>query len=271
MGLFEGKKGLIFGIANDRSIAWAITQQLHAEGAEMGFTHLPDSDPARPKAEKRLRKLVDPIGAKLVLPCDAQKDEDLDAVFAETKKTFGKLDFVLHSMAYAPIDELKGRVTDVSREGFRLSMDVSAYTLIAIANRAEKLMTGGGSILAMTYLGGETVIPGYNLMGICKATLDSAMTYLAHELGPKNIRVNALSAGPLRTLAASAVGEFDQMQKLYETFSPLRRNVTHEEVGGTGMFLLSDKCSAVTGEVFHVDGGYHIMGAPPHDIQEASA
>ena len=270
MGMFEGKKGLIFGIANDRSIAWAITQFLAEEGAEMGFTHLPDADPERPKAEKRLRKLVDPIGAKMVVPCDASKDEDLDAVFAEAEKTFGKLDFVLHSMAYAPIDELKGRVTDVSRDGFKLSMDISAYTLIAIANRAEKLMTDGGSILAMTYLGGETVIPGYNLMGICKAALESSMTYLANELGPNNVRVNALSAGPLRTLAASAVGEFDQMQKLYMGFSPLRRNVTHEEVGKTGAFLLSDVCSGVTGEIFHVDGGYHIMGAPPHDVQESA-
>ncbi len=267
MRLFEGKKGLIFGIANDRSIAWAIAQELAAQGAEMGFTHLPDPDPERPKAEKRLRKLVDPIGAKLVMPCDAQKDADLDAVFAEAERVFGKLDFVLHSMAYAPIDELKGRVTDVSREGFKLSIDISAYTLIALARRAEKLMTDGGSILTMTYLGGETVIPGYNLMGICKAALESSMNYLAHELGPKNIRVNALSAGPLRTLAASAVGEFDQMQKLYMSFSPLRRNVTHEEVGRTGMFLLSDVCSGVTGETFHVDGGYHIMGAPPHDVQ----
>jgi enoyl-[acyl-carrier protein] reductase I len=269
MGMFEGKKGLIFGIANDRSIAWAITQQLASEGAEMGFTHLPDADPERPKAEKRLRKLVDTIDAKLVMPCDASKDEDLDAVFAEAGKTFGKLDFVLHSMAFAPVDELKGRVTDVSRDAFKLSMDISAYTLIALAKRAEPLMTDGGSILAMTYLGGETVIPGYNLMGICKATLESSMAYLANELGPKNIRVNALSAGPLRTLAASAVGEFDQMQKLYMAFSPLRRNVTHEEVGKTGAFLLSDVCSGVTGEIFHVDGGYHIMGAPPHDFQAA--
>lgn len=269
MRLFEGKKGLIFGIANDRSIAWAITQELHAQGAELGFTHLPDPDPERPKAEKRLRKLVDPLNPKLVMPCDAQKDEDLDAVFTEAGNSMGKLDFVLHSMAYAPIDELKGRVTDVSRKGFAMSMDISAYTLIAIARRAEKLMPGGGSILTMTYLGGETVIPGYNLMGICKATLESAMTYLAHELGPENIRVNALSAGPLRTLAASAVGEFDQMQKLYSAFSPLRRNITHEEVGKAGMFLLSDMASGVTGETFHVDGGYHIMGAPPHDLQDA--
>jgi enoyl-[acyl-carrier protein] reductase I len=271
MGFFAGKKGLIFGIANDRSIAWAITEQLHAQGAEMGFTHLPDADPERPKAEKRLRKLVDPLNPKLVAPCDATRDSDLDAVFAQAKEAMGNIDFVLHSMAYAPIDELKGRVTDVSREGFKLSMDISAYTLIALARRAEALMPNGGSILTMTYLGGETVIPGYNLMGICKAALESSMTYLAHELGPKNIRVNALSAGPLRTLAASAVGEFDQMQKLYQAFSPLRRNVTHEEVGRTGMFLLSDMCSAVTGEIFHVDGGYHIMGAPPHDVQAENA
>ncbi|VAX38059.1 Enoyl-[acyl-carrier-protein] reductase [NADH] [hydrothermal vent metagenome] len=265
MGLFTGKKGLIFGIANDRSIAWAITKELHKEGAEIGFTHLPDRDPERRKAEKKLRKLVDPLDAKLVMPCDASQDEDLDAVFKAAEETFGKIDFVLHSMAFAPIEELKCPVYEVSRAGWNLSMEISAYSLIAIAGRAQKIMNPGGSILAMTYLGGEKVIPGYNLMGVCKAALESSLEYLAHELGPKGIRVNAVSAGPVKTLAASAVGEFSRMMKLYETFSPLRRNIKAEEVGKSGMFLLSDMASGITGENLHVDCGYHIMGGPPLD------
>lgn len=265
MGLFTGKKGLVFGIANDRSIAWAITKELHKEGAEIGFTHLPDRDPERRKAEKKLRKLVDPLDAKLVMPCDASQDEDLDAVFKAAEETFGKIDFVLHSMAFAPIEELKCPVYEVSRAGWNLSMEISAYSLIAIAGRAQKIMNPGGSILAMTYLGGEKVIPGYNLMGVCKAALESSLEYLAHELGPKGIRVNAVSAGPVKTLAASAVGEFSRMMKLYETFSPLRRNIKAEEVGKSGMFLLSDMASGITGENLHVDCGYHIMGGPPLD------
>jgi enoyl-[acyl-carrier protein] reductase I len=266
MGLFTGKKGLVFGIANDRSIAWAITQQLAEQGAEMGFTHLPDKDPERPKAENRLRKLVEPIGAKLVCPCDVSDDASLDDVFKRAESTFGKLDFVLHSIAFAPIEELKRPTVQVSRDGFKLAMEISAYSLLDISHRASKLMTDGGSILTLTYLGGEKVIPGYNLMGVCKAALESSMEYAAAELGPANIRVNALSAGPLRTLAASAVGDFQSMVKLYETFSPMRRNITHEEVGKTGMFLLSDLAGGITGETVHVDCGYHIMGAPPEEF-----
>ena len=267
MGAFTGKKGLVFGIANDRSIAWAITKALAEQGAEMGFTHLPDRDPERRKAERKLRKLVEPIGAKLVMPCDVSNDEHLDAVFAAAKETFGTLDFLVHSIAYAPIAELKGPVYAVSRDGFQLSMEISAYSLIAMAGRAKELMTDGGSILTMTYLGGEKVIPGYNLMGICKATLDSALEYLAHELGSHRIRVNAISAGPVKTLAASAVGDFNKMMKLYETFSPLRRNITPGEVGKAAAFLLSDAASGITGETLHVDSGYHIMGAPPDSAQ----
>jgi len=270
MGAFEGKKGLVFGIANDRSIAWAITQALAEEGAAMGFTHLPDKDPERPKAEKKLRKLVEPLGAKLVMPCDVTNDEHLDAVFAAAKETFGTLDFLVHSIAYSPIDDLKGPVHAVSREGFRLSMDISAYSLLALSGRAQELMTDGGSILAMTYLGGEKVIPGYNIMGVCKAALESTLEYLAHELGQKNIRVNAVSAGPLKTLAASAVGDFNQMVKLYETFSPLRRNISPEDVGKAAAFLLSDAAQGITGETLHVDSGYHIMGAPPLEAYETS-
>jgi enoyl-[acyl-carrier protein] reductase I len=265
MGLFTGKKGLVFGIANDRSIAWAITQKLAEQGAEMGFTHLPDKDPERPKGEVKLRKLVEPLGAKLVLPCNVQDESHLDNVFAKAKEVMGEIDFVIHSIAYAPTEELKGPVYNVTRDGFKLSMEISCYSLISLANRAKDIMKPGGSMLTLTYLGGEKVIPGYNIMGICKAALESTVEYLANEMGPLGFRINALSAGPVKTLSASAVGEFDQMMKLYSSFSPLRRNITPEEVGNIGMVLLSDLSSGITGENVHVDAGYHIMGAPPHD------
>ena len=266
MGLFDGKQGLVFGIANDHSIAWAITQKLQTEGATMGFTHLPDKDPERPRMERRLRKLVEPF-AKIIMPCDVQKDDDLDKVFAQAKETFGQIDFVLHSVAYAPIDDLKGPVHAVSRDGFKTSMEISVYSLMAIAHRAKEILKPGGSILTLTYLGGEKVIPGYNVMGLCKAALESATEYLAHEFGPSDIRVNALSAGPLKTLSSSAVGDFDTMLSLYSQMAPLRRNVTQEEVGQCGMFLLSEMSRGITGETLHVDSGYHIMGAPPAELQ----
>ena len=267
MGLFTGKKGLVFGIANDHSIAWAITEKLHAEGAEMGFTHLPDKDPARARMEHRVRKLVEPLGAKLITPCDVQKDDDIDRVFAMAKEIYGPLDFVLHSVAYAPLEDLKGPTFNCSRAGFATSMDISVYSLLAITRRAKEALAPGGSILTLTYLGGEKVIPGYNIMGVCKAALESLVTYLAHELGPAGLRVNGLSAGPIKTLSSSAVGDFDVMLKLYEAMAPLRRNVLVEEVGKSGMYLLSDLASGVTGEVLHVDSGYHIMGAPPADAK----
>ncbi len=267
MGRMDGKKGLIFGIANERSIAAAISSACHAEGAKMAFTHLPDADPARPKAANRLKQVVGGWAPAFLAPCDIQNEEQVDAVFAEAKEKLGTIDFVLHSMAYAPIEDLKCPVHMASRKGFSLSMEVSAYSLISLARRAKDLMPNGGSILAMTYLGGETVIPGYNLMGLCKAALESSVKYLASELGPSNIRVNAISAGPMRTLAASAVGDFQAMQKLYDTFSPLRRNVTFEEIGQTGLFLFSDGASGITGENLHVDAGYHVMGAPPESAQ----
>jgi enoyl-[acyl-carrier protein] reductase I len=269
MGLFTGKKGVIFGIANDHSIAWAITQQLAQEGAVMGFTHLPDKDPARPKNENKVRKLVEPLGAKFVLPCDVTSDADLDKTFQSIQAEFGTIDFMLHSIAFAPPADLTGPVYAVSREGFKQAMDISAYSLIAMTGRAKPLLNLGGSVLTLTYLGGETVIPGYNLMGLCKAALESAVTYLASEVGPSGIRVNALSAGPVRTISASGVGDFKKMLTLYETFSPLRRNITEEEVGKVGMFLLSDLASGVTGETLHVDSGYHVMGGPPLDAIKA--
>lgn len=270
MGIFDGKKGLVFGIANDHSIAWAITQQLQEQGAEIGFTHLPDKDPERPRMERRLRKLVEPF-AKMIMPCDVQNEDDIDAVFAAAKETFGEIDFVLHSIAYAPMEDLKGPVYDVSRDGFKLSMEISVYSLISLTQRARKILKPGGSILTLTYLGGEKVIPGYNVMGICKSALESSVEYLASELGPAGLRVNALSAGPLKTLSSSAVGDFDKMMQLYSSFSPQRRNVTPEEVGKTGMFLLSDLASGITGENVHVDAGYHIMGAPPIELQGGEA
>ena len=264
MPLFEGKKGIVFGIANDRSIAWMITKYLHEEGAQMGFTHLPDRDERR-KNEKKVRKLVEPIGAKFVVPCDVTSDDAIDAAFAAGKESLGEIDFVLHSIAFAPPDDLTGPVYNTSREGFKSAMEISAYSLISLARRSRELMPNGGSILTLTYLGGERVIPGYNLMGLCKAALENAVMYLASEMGQDNIRVNALSAGPVRTISAMGVGDFGKMLKLYQTFSPMRRNIDPEEVGKTGMFLLSDLSSGITGETVHVDAGYNIMGAPPPD------
>lgn len=267
MGLVSGKKGLVFGIANDHSIAWAITEQLHQEGAEIGFTHLPDKDPSNPKMERRVRKLVDPLGTKMVAPCNVQDDADLDRTFATAREIYGELDFVVHSVAYAPIEDLKGPVYNVSRDGFKTSMDISVYSLLAIAKRAKDMMPRGGSIVTLTYLGGEKVIPGYNVMGLCKAALESATEYLAHELGPQKIRVNALSAGPIKTLSSSAVKDIDVMFRLYDLMAPLRRNVGVDEVGKTGLYLISDLSSGVTGETLHVDSGYHIMGAPPAEAK----
>ena len=265
MGLFEGKKGIIFGIANDRSIAWAITEQLHSQGAEMGFTHLPDRDERR-KNEKKVNKLTEPIGGKFLVPCDVQNEDHLDAVFATAKETLGNIDFVLHSIAFAPPADLTGPVYNVSRSGFQLGLEISAYSLISLAKRSREILNPGGSLLALTYLGGEKVVPGYNLMGICKAALDSTVGYLASELGSDGFRVNAVSAGPVRTVSAMGVGEFSQMLQLYETFSPLRRNITPDEVGKAAMFLLSDLASGITGEIMHVDAGYNVMGAPPPGV-----
>lgn len=263
MGLMDGKRGLIFGVANDHSIAWAIAEALHREGAVLGFTHLPDKDPSNPKMERRVRKLVEPIGAKMLVPCNVQDDADLDRTFATAREVFGSLDFVVHSIAYAPMEDLKGPVYAVSRDGFKLSMEISAYSLLAITRRARELMPQGGSLLTLTYLGGERVIPGYNLMGLCKAALEACVIYLAHELGPQKIRVNALSAGPIRTLSSSAVKGIDTMLAAYDRMSPLRRNIEPAEVAQTAVYLLSDMSTGVTGETLHVDSGFHVMGAPP--------
>ena len=262
MGLFSGKKGMILGVANDFSIAWAIAQKLLAEGAELGFTHLPGD-----KMERRVRKLADPIGAKLITPCDVQKDDDVARVFDLAQETYGALDFVLHSIAFAPIDDLKCPFVDASREGFKTAMDISVYSLAIVARHAARVMPEGGAIATLTYFGGERVVPGYNMMGVCKAALDAAVKYLAYDLGPKKIRVNGLSAGPVKTLAASAVGDSDKLAGLYEMSSPLERNITREEVGAAGMFLLSDLARGISGEILHVDCGYNVMGSPGRAIE----
>ena len=266
MGLFSGKKGLVMGVVNDFSIAWAIAQKLLAEDAELGFTHLPGE-----KMERRLKKLTDPIGCKFLAPCDVQKDEDVAKAFDDAGKHFGSIDFLVHSIAFAPIEDLKCPFVQASREGFKTAMDVSVYSLAIVSRHAAKIMPDGGSIVTMTYFGGERVVEGYNLMGVCKAALDASVRYLAFDLGPKKIRVNAVSAGPVKTLAASAVGEADKLAGLYEAVSPMNRNITREEVGAAGMFLLSDLSSGITGEIMHVDCGYNTMGSPGRAVEAANA
>lgn len=263
MGLFDGKKGLILGVANDHSIAWAIAQFVMSEGAICGFTHLPDrADDERQRNRRRVAQLTDPAPqAKFLIPLDVASDDDIQAVMRRTGEEFGKIDFLVHSIAYAPLDDLKLNTIECSREGFKQAMEISAYSLMAVAKAAREIMADKGSILTMTYFGGERAVPGYNVMGVCKAALDSIVKYLAFDLGPRQIRVNAVSAGPLRTLAGRGAG-VDDMLTLYEAMAPLGRNITHEEVGRTAGFLLSDMADGITGEILHVDGGYNVMGSP---------
>jgi enoyl-[acyl-carrier protein] reductase I len=232
-----------------------MSEALYAEGAELGFTHVPG-----PKFERRVRELVEPRQAKMIVPCDVQSDEDIAKCFETVKSTYGRLDFLIHSIAYAPPVELKQPYINMSRAGWHLSMDISAYSLVAVCRAAEPLMTNGGSIVTLSYFGGEKVIPGYNVMGVCKAALEHSVRYLALDLGPKNIRVNAISAGPMRTLSSAGVGNFDEMRKQQERRAPLGRNVEPKELGTTGLFLLSDMSGAITGEVMHVDCGFSVVG-----------
>jgi enoyl-[acyl-carrier protein] reductase I len=264
MGVFSGKTGLILGVANEYSIAWSISQKLLAEGATLGFTHLPGE-----KMERRVRRLTDPIDAKFLTPCDVQSDEDIARTFRDAHAALGPLDFVVHSIAFAPIEDLKCPFVESSRGGFLKAMDISVYSLAAVARAAAGVMPNGGSILTLTYFGGERVVTGYNLMGVCKAALEMSVRYLAYDLGPKKIRVNGLSAGPVKTLAASAVGDSDKLAGLYEAVAPLGRNVEREEVGASGMFLLSDLAGGITGEILHVDCGYNIMGSPGRAVEAA--
>jgi enoyl-[acyl-carrier protein] reductase I len=266
---FEGKKGLIVGVANDHSIAWAIAQQILASGGKCGFTHLPDRpDDEKKKNRRRVAKLTDEHdGAAFLLPMDANNDDDIRSVISYTEKTFGKIDFLLHSIAFADRDDLGRETLHTSRNGFKIAMEASVFSLLAITAAAEPILAPGASVLTMTYYGGEKCVPGYNVMGICKAALEASMRYLAFDMGARNVRVNALSAGPIRTLAGRAAGVED-MLKMYEHMAPLGRNVTHEEVGRTGAFLLSDDSNGITGEILHVDGGYNMMGSPGRLLDE---
>jgi enoyl-[acyl-carrier protein] reductase I len=263
MGLFSGKKGLIVGVANERSIAWAIAKTIMEQGGDCGFTHLPDRpDDEKRKNRRRVAQCVEGYDqAKFLVPLDAQDDEQIAEVMKIAAEEFGTLDFLLHSIAFADRQDLGRPTVETSRKGFQLAMDISAYSLIALVNAAKGIMSKHSSIAAMTYFGGEKCVPGYNVMGICKAALEAAVRYLAFDLGPCGIRVNALSAGPLKTLAGSAAGVND-MLLLYRYMAPLGRNITHKEVGRTGAFLLSDMSDGITGEVLHIDGGYSSMGSP---------
>jgi len=260
MGLLDGKRGIVFGIANDRSYATFITKQILEQGGTCAFTHLPDE---RGKMERRCRNAVAELGLSdpWLMPCDASKDEDIEAVFAKLKDDFGTIDFVVHSIAFADREFLKpGSFHKTSRAAWSLALDISAYTLVAMARGAKPLMPDGGSIISMTYYGGEKVIPGYNVMGIAKAALEHTTRYLASELGEQNIRVNTISGGPLRTLASSAVGGVQEMFEHQIKKSSLHRNIEGEEVGNTAVYLLSDLSSGVTGETIHVDAGFSIVG-----------
>jgi enoyl-[acyl-carrier protein] reductase I len=258
MGLLDGRKGLIFGVANDRSIAWHIAQSLVAEGAMCGFSYLPGE-----KMERRVRRTVERGGIKdpWLFPCDVSKDEDIAATFAAAKRDFDAISFVVHSVAFADKEYLKiGRFTDTPRQVFSQALDISAFTLISMANHARHIMPSGGSILALSYYGADKVVPGYNVMGVAKAALEASARYLAADLGRQNIRVNTLSAGPCRTLSAMAVGGIDEMFEWVQKKSPLQRNINTEEVGKSAIYLISDLSSGVTGENLYVDAGYNTMG-----------
>ncbi len=254
---FAGKTGLVLGVANRRSIAWGIAQQLADGGAQLAFTYQGE------RIEKNVRELAETVGSPLITSCDVRSDEDLERVFAEVGEAFGgKLDLLVHSVAFADARDLEGRFTDTPRDRFWLALDVSAYSLVACARLAEPLMeaAGGGSILTMTYLGGERAVPHYNVMGVAKATLDSSVRYLAWDLGQKNVRVNAVSAGPVRTLAARSIAGFPTMEAIVEERAPLHRPIDADDVGAAAAFLLSDEAKNVTGTTLYVDSGYHAMG-----------
>ena len=250
----EGKKGLIMGVANDRSIAWGISKAAHEAGAELAFTYQGDA------LEKRVRPLAESVGSDIMLPCDVTDEQSIDKAFEEIESKWGKLDFVVHAIAFSDKNELDGLYVDTTRDNFLRTMDISVYSFTSVAKRARGLMKDGGSLVTLSYYGAERVMPHYNVMGVAKAALEASVRYLAADLGPENIRVNAISAGPIKTLAASGIGDFRYILKWNELNSPLRRNVTIDDVGRSGLFLLSDLGSGVTGECLHVDSGYHTVG-----------
>ena len=261
-GLMAGKRGLIMGLANDKSLAWGIAQKLHQHGAEMAFSFQGDA------LKKRVEPLAAQVGSDFLIDCDVSDMTALDAAFAQIEARWGKLDFLVHAIGFSDKNELRGKYVDTSLENFLLTMNISAYSLVAAAKRARPLMTDGGSIVTLTYYGAEKVVPHYNVMGVAKAALETSVKYLANDLGPENIRVNAISAGPIKTLAASGIGDFRYILKWNELNSPMRRNVTIEDVGGSGLYFLSDLSSGVTGEVHHVDAGYHVVGMKQEDAPD---
>ena len=261
-GLLAGKRGLVMGVANERSIAWGISRAAAAAGAELGFSYLGEA------FGKRVRPLADSLGASLTVDCDVGDDASLDAAFDRIAEQWGGLDFVVHAIAFSDKEQLKGRYVDTSADNFAMSLDISCYSFTAVARRAAALMHDGGSLLTLTYYGAEKVVPHYNVMGVAKAALEASVRYLAADLGPEGIRVNAISAGPIRTLAASSIGDFRYILKWNEYNSPLKRNTTIEEVGDTAVFLLSELGAGVTGEVHHVDSGYHLVGMKAVDAPD---
>lgn len=266
MGMFEGKKGLILGVANDRSIAWAVANTIIQQGGECGFSHLPDREDDekkrnRKRVEKAIAKFGDGYEPAFLEPLDVQNDEQITAIVKAAADKFGKIDFLLHAIAFAHPNDLGGDTIDTSRDGFKMAMDISAYSLIAVCRAAREILSDNASVLCMSYFGGEKIVPGYNVMGICKAALDASMRYLAFDLGPDGVRVNALSAGPVKTISGVGAG-VGKMMEMYAHVAPMSRNITVDEVGQSGAFLLSDMASGITGELMHVDCGYNAMGSP---------
>ena len=261
-GYMKGKRGLIMGLANDRSLAWGIAQKLAAEGAELAFSFQGEA------LEKRVRPLAAQLGSDFLIDCDVSTEEELDKSFATLAARWPTIDFVVHAIGYSDKNELRGGYIDTSLSNFLMTMNISVYSFVAVAARARKMMPEGGALLTLSYYGAEKVIPHYNVMGIAKAALETSVKYLANDLGPEGIRVNAISAGPIKTLAASGIGDFRYIMKWNEYNTPLRRNVTIEDVGGSALYLLSDLASGVTGETHHVDAGYHVVGMKQEDAPD---
>ena len=262
MGLMAGRRGLIMGLANDKSMAWGIARAVAAQGAELAFSYQGEA------LRKRVEPLAAQLGSDIVLPCDVGDMESVDALFAALKKRWGKLDFIVHAIGFSDKDELRGRYVDTTRDNFLMTMDISVYSFTAVTQRAAAMMPDGGSVLTLTYYGAERVMPHYNVMGVAKAALEASVRYLAEDLGKDGIRVNAISAGPVKTLAASGIGDFRYIMKWNELNSPLRRNVTQGDVGNSALYLLSDLGAGVTGEVHHVDAGYHVVGMKAVDAPD---
>ncbi|AUJ63873.1 enoyl-[acyl-carrier-protein] reductase [Aestuarium zhoushanense] len=260
--LMQGKRGLIMGLANDKSIAWGIAKALADAGAELAFSYQGEA------LLKRVGPLAEQLGSDTVLPCDVSDMDSVDALFAELEKKWGKMDFIVHAIGFSDKNELRGRYVDTTRENFLMTMDISVYSFTAVVQRAAKMMTDGGSCLTLTYYGAERVMPHYNVMGVAKAGLEASVRYLAEDLGKDRIRVNAISAGPIKTLAASGIGDFRYILKWNEYNSPLRKNVSIDEVGGSALYLLSDLSTGVTGETHHVDAGYHVVGMKAVDAPD---